>query len=99
MIRFLRRWWGEEPHGQQLEHECLNLIDAIVCADPNCYTVQRERSQLDPNKKRCRVCGKETLASLWTVVRIACDKARRTPQSRAQPTQEPQSLTEFRVKA
>lgn len=90
MIRFLRNFWGEEPHGLQGEHECsLELINATVCANPECYRIQKEH--IRQSDKRCRVCGQEKLLSLWTLFRVAVVKCQ--PRAQAKPTQEPQCLT------
>lgn len=53
MIRFLRRWWGEEPHGLQDEHERALSIDldlAYVC--PICGNIQGQTQQ-----GKCHACG------------------------------------------
>lgn len=100
MIRFLRRWWGEEPHGLQTEHErevFINLDLAYVCSA--CRFIQERATQ-----GVCRRCGAKGVVNVdlalsnHLLARIAEAKARRAQQSRVQPTQEPQSLTDFRVK-
>ena len=103
MIRFLRKFWGEEPHGLQAEHErevFINLDLAYVCSA--CRFIQQRAPQ-----GTCRRCGAKEVVNVDLALssrmerlyaHIADAKARRTQQSRAQPTQAPQSLTEFRVK-